>query len=46
MKIDEQKKVLSKFTILGWATFIATLDRMQPVGRRVGPPAKSEWWMQ
>ena len=41
MKIDEQKKVLSKFTILGWATFIATLDRMQPVGRRVG-----EWWMQ
>ena len=31
-KTDEQKKVLSKFTILCWATFMAILGRMQPVG--------------
>ena len=36
MKIDEQKKkVLSKFTILCWATFIAILGCMCPVGHRL-----------
>ena len=30
MKTEEQKKLLSKFTILCWATFIAILGRMQP----------------
>ena len=32
MKTDEQKKVVSKFTILCWATFIAILGHMGPAG--------------
>ena len=35
-KTDKQeKKVLSKFTILYWATFIAILGFMQPTGHRL-----------
>ena len=32
MKTDEQKKVLSKFTILCWAAFIAILGHIWPEG--------------
>ena len=31
--------VLSKFTILHWATFIAILGHMQPMGRGLDTPA-------
>ena len=42
-KTDEQnKKVLSKFMILCWATFIVILGHMQPVGRRLDIPGR-EW---
>ena len=38
MKTDEQKKVFSKFMILCWATFIAILGCMWPMGHGVGTP--------
>ena len=37
-KTDEQS-VLSKFTILGWATFIGILGRTWPAGRGLDTPA-------
>ena len=40
-KTDEQKKVLSKFTILCWEAFIAILDHMWPTGYRVDTPIPS-----
>ena len=33
--------VLSKFTILCWATFIATLRPLQPLDRRLDTPVKN-----
>ena len=45
MRTDEQKKkkkILSKFTILCWATFIANLCCMWPMGRRLDTPASLE----
>ena len=33
-----QKKVLSKFMLLCWATFIAVLGHMWPVGHGVDSP--------
>ena len=39
-KTDEQKKVLSKFTILCWAPFIAILGHTWPVGRGLDAPAR------
>ena len=33
-----KQKVLSKFTVLGWATFIAILGRMQPAGLWMDTP--------
>ena len=39
MKTEEQKQtVLSKFTILCWASFIAFLGYMRPVGHRLDTP--------
>ena len=39
IKTDERKnKVLSKFTILCWATFIAILGCMRPVGHGLDTP--------
>ena len=38
-KTDEQKKVLSQFTILCWAPFIATLGHMWPTGCGLDTPA-------
>ena len=35
---DQEKKVLNKLTILCWATFIAILGHMQPVGHRLDTP--------
>ena len=35
---DEHKKVLSKFMILCWATFIVILGRVQPSGRGLDTP--------
>ena len=40
MKTDEQEKVLSKFTILCWAAFIAILGCMWPVGHRLDTTAR------
>ena len=37
-----KKRVLSKFTILCWATVIAILGCMQPAGRGVDTPASVE----
>ena len=37
-KTDEQKKVLSKFTILCWAAFTATLGCMRPMGHGLDTP--------
>ena len=37
-KTDEQKEVLSEFTILCWAAFITILRCMQPVGRGLDTP--------
>ena len=39
MKTDEQKSVLSKFTILCWAAFRANLSRTRPPGRGLDAPA-------
>ena len=42
MKTDEgKKKILSKFTILCWATFIAILGLMRPVGPELDTPARA-----
>ena len=44
MKTDEQKKkkkILSKFTILFWATFTAILGHMQPTKHGLDTPAKT-----
>ena len=38
-KTDEQKEILSKFTILCWATFIAILGHMRPAGHGLDTPA-------
>ena len=43
MKTDEQKKVLSKFMILFWASFIAILVHMRPTGHRLDALKGSEW---
>ena len=40
MKTDEQKKVLSKFTVLCWATFIAILSCMWPAGHGLDAPGR------
>ena len=40
VKTDEQKKVLSKCTILCWAAFIATLGHMRPPSHRLDTPAR------
>ena len=37
-KTDNQKKILSKITILCWATFIAILGRMRPMGHGLDTP--------
>ena len=44
-KTDKQKKkkVLSKFTILCWATFIAILSRVRPAGCELDTPGKGVW---
>ena len=39
-KTDEQNKVLSKFTILCWATIIAILGHLWSMGHRLDSPAK------
>ena len=41
MKTDEQKKVVSKFMILYWVTFIAILGPMWPTGCRLDSPVRN-----
>ena len=41
MKIDEQRKVLSKFTILCWAVLIVIPGRMQPASHRLDAPERT-----
>ena len=41
-KTDNQKKILSKITILCWATFIAILGRMRPMGHGLDTPGQTK----
>ena len=42
IKKKNPHNVLSKFTILCWAAFIAILGCMQPTGRRLDTPARMQ----
>ena len=39
MKLKSKKKILSKFTISCWSTFIAILGTMRAVGQGLDTPA-------